>query len=130
MLSKHAILTAVAFGFAHGFKVNRDGQTHDVHSHYAAPASALSPTYAAPSEETIDLSPIIIGVLVLTGLSLLFPTYVSLATSRRRRSADSTQGKDDLPAAFVRNVSIVSAALDLDCKSLQKCSPNSPWPAF
>lgn len=34
-----------------------------------------------------DLTPIIVGILVLTGLSLLFPTYVSLTTVRRKREA-------------------------------------------
>lgn len=36
-----------------------------------------------------DLTPLIIGLLVLTGLSLLFPTYVSLSTVRRKRDLDS-----------------------------------------
>ena len=43
-------------------------------------------------DEGKDLSPIIIGILVLTGLSLLFPTYVSL-TSVRRRKRDAEEGK-------------------------------------
>ena len=81
---------------------------------YGAPApsySAPAPAYGAPAEEysaspdtsynapsygageaELDLTPIIIGILVLTGLSLLFPTYVSLSTVRRKRSA-GTQGK-------------------------------------
>ena len=36
-----------------------------------------------------DLTPIILGILVLTGLSLLFPSYVSLTSvKRKRRDAD------------------------------------------
>ena len=57
---------------------------------YGAPAA---PAYGAPAEGALDLTPIIIGILVLTGLSLLFPTYVTLTTVRRRRAADGTQGK-------------------------------------
>ena len=51
------------------------------------------PVYAGVAE--LDLTPVIIGILVLTGLSLLFPTYVSLSSdaTRRRRSADGSQGK-------------------------------------
>jgi hypothetical protein len=49
---------------------------------YSAPA----PSYGAVEEAVPDLTPIIIGILVLTGLSLLFPTYVTLTSVRRRRS--------------------------------------------
>ena len=35
-----------------------------------------------------DLSPIILGLLILTGLSLLFPTIVSLTSVRRKRDAE------------------------------------------
>merc|ERR1711956_192507 len=48
-------------------------------------------TYGVPSyeEEPLpDLTPIIVGILVSTGLSLLFPTFVSLATVRRKRHAE------------------------------------------
>ena len=36
----------------------------------------------------MDLTSIIIPILALIGLSLLFPTYVSVAAGRRKRSAD------------------------------------------
>merc|ERR1711981_1222764 len=64
---------------------------------YSAPApsySAPEPSYSAPStgygvsyeeEAGLDLTSIIIPLLALVGLSLLFPTYVSLTTVRKRR---------------------------------------------
>ena len=59
--------------------------------------SAPEPSYSAPStgygesyveEAGLDLTSIIIPLLALVGLSLLFPTYVSLTTVRKRRDAD------------------------------------------
>ena len=68
---------------------------------YGAPApepySAPEPAYSAPAtgygvsyeeEAGLDLTSIIIPLLALVGLSLLFPTYVSLTTVRKRRDAD------------------------------------------
>merc|ERR1711978_863768 len=40
-----------------------------------------------------------IGVLVLTGLALLFPSYVNLTSVRRKRSSEGIQ--DESPAANV-----------------------------
>merc|ERR1712172_31987 len=51
---------------------------------YGAPA----PSYGYEEEPLPDLTPIIVGILVLTGLSLLFPTFVSLTTVRRKRHAE------------------------------------------
>ena len=56
-------------------------------------ASAPKPLYRAPSygsvypeEETLpDLTPRIIGILIVTGLSILFPSFVSLTSVRRKR---------------------------------------------
>jgi len=55
---------------------------------YGAPVPAYGATAAAA---TPDLTPIIIGILVLTGLSLLFPTYVTLTSVRRKRDAEVSQ---------------------------------------
>ena len=72
---------------------------------YSAPApsySAPEPSYSAPStgygvsyeeEAGLDLTSIIIPLLALVGLSLLFPTYVSLTTVRKRREAGHEPGK-------------------------------------
>merc|ERR1719270_39088 len=60
---------------------------------YEEPAQeyAAAPSYGAAEAAVPDLTPIIIGILVLTGLSLLFPTYVTLTSVRRRRSAEGSQ---------------------------------------
>merc|ERR1739842_48016 len=58
---------------------------------YEEPASgygAPAPSYGYEEEPLPDLTPIIVGILVLTGLSLLFPTFVSLSTVRRKRHAE------------------------------------------
>lgn len=53
---------------------------------YSAPASGYG--YGATEESGgLDLTSIFIPLLALLGLSLLFPTYVSLATVRKRRAA-------------------------------------------
>jgi len=68
---------------------------------YGAPApsyGAPAPSYAAPSygvayeDDTKfpDITFIIVGILIVTGLALLFPTYVSLSTVRRKRSTADT----------------------------------------
>ncbi len=73
---------------------------------YSAPApsySAPEPSYGAPStgygapsyeeDEGLDLTSILIPLLALIGLSLLFPTYVSLTTVRKKREAGEDVGK-------------------------------------
>ena len=61
---------------------------------YSAPApsySAPEPSYSAPSygyEEAsagLDLTSILIPILALLGLSLLFPTFVTVSGGRRKR---------------------------------------------
>ena len=76
---------------------------------YGAPeASYGAPTYV--EEDTgkgIDLTSIILPILALIGLSLLFPTYVSLTTVRKRRSADEAEGES---ASFKDTFIIFTAA--------------------
>ena len=66
---------------------------------YSAPEAsygAPSTGYGAPSYEEeggLDLTSIIIPLLALVGLSLLFPTYVSLTSVRKRREAGDFEGK-------------------------------------
>jgi len=56
---------------------------------YEQPADSYGVSYGGYEEETLpDLTPIIVGILVLTGLSLLFPTFVSLTSVRRKRHAE------------------------------------------
>jgi hypothetical protein len=54
---------------------------------YGAPSDGYGTTYAVEEEAGLDLTSIIIPLLALVGLSLLFPTYVSLTTVRKRREA-------------------------------------------
>merc|ERR1711997_1381161 len=76
---------------------------------YGAPAPAASygepqpsygepaPTYGAEEAALPDLTPIIIGILALIGLSLLFPTFVSVnANGRRKRAAEEANPMTDV----------------------------------
>merc|ERR1711936_518344 len=94
------LATAGAYKLAEETLLKRDGAHAHEHG-YGAPEPAASygapaPAYGAPEpscgapetgygvpsyeEEPLpDLTPIIVGILVLTGLSLLFPTFVSLS---------------------------------------------------
>merc|ERR1719414_1963336 len=58
---------------------------------YSEPASSYgepAPAYGAEEAALPDLTPIIIGILALVGLSLLFPQFVSVEVdSRKKRSA-------------------------------------------
>merc|ERR1712038_100729 len=74
------------------------------HSHDHAPVApdsygAPAPSYSAPSYEPYevyeeeplpDLTPIVVAILALIGLSLLFPTFVQLedVAGRKKRSAE------------------------------------------
>ena len=65
---------------------------------YGAPSDSYGVSYGGYEEESLpDLTPIIVGILVLTGLSLLFPTFVSLTSVRRKRDAD---GKEAFQACY------------------------------
>ena len=115
MIRKVAVCSAIALaGAANAFATDRDSGASA--SGYGAPAPsygapepsyeepvqeyAAAPSYGAAEAAVPDLTPIIIGILVLTGLSLLFPTYVTLTSVRRKRSAESTQGKSSVSMSF------------------------------
>jgi len=108
MIRKVAVCGVIAYaGAANAFATDRDSGASA--SGYGAPSTgygapepsyeepaqeyAAAPSYGAAEAAVPDLTPIIIGILVLTGLSLLFPTYVTLTSVRRKRSAEGTQGK-------------------------------------
>ena len=56
-------------------------------SGYEEPSSGYGqPSYAAEEEGGLDLTALLIPILALIGLSLLFPTYVSVASGRKKRS--------------------------------------------
>ena len=65
---------------------------------YGAPAPAYGAPVAYEEEQPgffPDVTFIIVGILIVIGLSLLFPTYVSLTTVRRKR--DVAEGKTAPP---------------------------------
>ena len=78
---------------------------------YDAPASGYGPPssgYGAPGGGGfggLDLTSIIIPIIALIGLSLLFPTYVSLSTVRRRRrsfaNAHESKGRKKQTDIFI-----------------------------
>lgn len=81
---------------ASAYKTDRDDGYGAPEASYEEPVQeygAAGPSYGATAPASPDLTPIIIGILVLTGLSLLFPTYVTLTSVRRRRSAEGSQGR-------------------------------------
>merc|ERR1712018_720861 len=68
---------------------------------YGAPAASYSepsPSYGEPAEEAAlpDLTPIIIGILALVGLSLLFPTFVSVSSRKKRSAAEDANPMTDV----------------------------------
>ena len=70
-----------------GYATSRD-------SGYTAPEQSYQQSgYEAADVGGSDITPILIGVLVLTGLALLFPSYVTLTSVRRKRSSEGNQGK-------------------------------------
>ena len=94
MFRNVAVCLALA-SMASAYKTDRD-DGYGAPEAYEEPAQeygAAAPSYGATAPATPDLTPIIIGILVLTGLSLLFPTYVTLTSVRRRRSAEGSQGR-------------------------------------
>merc|ERR1712109_439688 len=66
---------------------------------YGAPAASYSepaPAYGAEEAALPDLTPIIIGILALVGLSLLFPTHVSVDTRKKRSAAEYANPMTDV----------------------------------
>ena len=101
-------LIATMASVAAAYRTARDdgyGAPEAAYEEPAAEYGAAPPTYGVTAAP--DLTPIIIGILVLTGLSLLFPTYVTLESVRRRRSAGASQGR---PATNLCPVSAVRCA--------------------
>ena len=61
---------------------------HEPEESYGAPDTSYSaPAYSAPGETGLDLTTLLIPLLALVGLFLLFPTYVTLTSVRRKREA-------------------------------------------
>jgi len=127
MFRKVAVCGAIALaGAANAYATDRDSSAPA--SGYGAPApsygapepsyeepvqeyAASAPSYGAVEAGTPDLTPIIIGILVLTGLSLLFPTYVTLTAVRRKREARGTQDESPMSNMIERVQDMYMAVL-------------------
>merc|ERR1712018_1080578 len=100
-------------GYKHQFPIslcrNRDINlfTEDIISaSYSEPASSYgepaasygepAPAYGADEAALPDLTPIIIGILALVGLSLLFPQRVNVDVKRRKRDAEDANPMTDV----------------------------------
>jgi len=86
-----------------GARVRRDdGYGAPEPDTYGAPAEAYGApdtSYSAPSyaaDTGLDLTTIIIPLLALLGLFLLFPTYVTLTSVRRKREAIEDAGETNM----------------------------------
>merc|ERR1711862_295039 len=80
----------LASSVVNGARVRRDDGYGAPHESYGAPVEsygASAPSYGAAAETGLDLTTIIIPLLALLGLFLLFPTYVTLTSVRRKREA-------------------------------------------
>ena len=75
--------------------------------------TSYEPSYEAPYNPLPDITPIIVGILALLGLSLLFPNNVRINDVRKKRSA--AEGKRLLSQRKIRNkrVSICSLTISL-----------------
>ena len=77
---------------------------------YGAPATGYeTPSYGAPSSGYgeasaggLDLTSILIPILALLGLSLLFPTFVTINGTRRKREASGNGRSYDYTAPHFR----------------------------
>ena len=77
---------------------------------YGAPATGYeTPSYGAPSSGYgeasaggLDLTSILIPILALLGLSLLFPTFVTINGTRRKREASGNARSYDYTATHFR----------------------------
>jgi len=66
---------------------------------YGEPAASYgepAPAYGAEEAALPDLTPIIIGILALVGLSLLFPTFVSVSSRKKRSAAEDANPMTDV----------------------------------
>merc|ERR1712122_269851 len=97
----------LASSVVNGARVRRDdGYGAPQEDTYGAPAEsygapvesygASAPSYGAAAETGLDLTTIIIPLLALLGLFLLFPTYVTLTSVRRKREAIEDAGETNM----------------------------------
>jgi len=86
-----------------GYKTERDSGYGAPEPSYGAPSSGYEEPvseyggYEATAGGAPDITPILIGILVITGLALLFPSYVTLTDIRRKRSVPGAGVHDEGP---------------------------------
>merc|ERR1712020_871752 len=101
-----ALASALLLASVNGARVRRDDaygapepDTYGAPAEtYGAPAESYgvtAPEYGA-AETGLDLTTIIIPLLALLGLFLLFPSYVTLTTVRRKREAIEDAGETNM----------------------------------
>lgn len=105
MLRVMATVAALCLGGrALGLSTSRDSGYGPPEQSYQQPSyDGSSVGYEATAAGGSDITPILIGVLVLTGLALLFPSYVTLTSVRRKRSSEGNQGKISRTQYFSRH---------------------------
>ena len=95
------LLCVMSLSLVSGYKTARDSGYGAPEPSYGAPSSGYEEPvseyggYEATAPGSPDITPILIGILVITGLALLFPSYVTLTDIRRKRSVleDGVHGK-------------------------------------
>merc|ERR1740131_480098 len=103
-MTRSAVILAVlgaVLATVEGARVRRDDSYGAPEPSYSAPSYSAPeesfgppadsygpPAYTAPAETGLDLTTLLIPLLALVGLFLLFPTFVTLTSVRRKRSAD------------------------------------------
>merc|ERR1712077_130644 len=100
IMLRYIATTVLLASLTLGARVRRDdGYGAPEPDTYGAPAEAYGApdtSYSAPSyaaDTGLDLTTIIIPLLALLGLFLLFPTYVTLTSVRRKREAIEDAGE-------------------------------------
>merc|ERR1711874_21946 len=103
IMLRYIAATVLLASLTLGARVRRDdGYGAPEPDTYGAPAEAYGApdtSYSAPSyaaDTGLDLTTIIIPLLALLGLFLLFPTYVTLTSVRRKREAIEDAGETNM----------------------------------
>ena len=100
-MSLSQALCVMSLSLVSGYKTARDSGYGAPEPSYGAPSSGYEEPvseyggYEATAPGSPDITPVLIGILVITGLALLFPSYVTLTDIRRKRSVleDDVPGK-------------------------------------
>merc|ERR1712064_142062 len=136
MLSRAAVYAGALALTADAYKTSRDSGYGAPEPSYGAPEpsyGAPEPSYGyeepaqeytgydATSPGSPDLTPILIGILVITGLALLFPSYVTLTTTRRKRYSKQMTRSLELFAPKKYAKMMKSFNKGKDCTKNNKC---------